>query len=162
VSTPERITVHILGFPLPLYQRSLEHSNELLREFALIGLSQKEGDSRPLPSRLIELVDALTRDYAGVTDEADAQRDEALEAGLEVIDLTYLVPAGVAEASQALGAMLDEADEYCRRGGTLLTLATPPETKQFRDWYLGEFTAQVAGAEPTPWTAYVGALPDRR
>lgn len=162
MNATDTVTVRILGFPLADYRQSLEHGTELLREFALIALSQRDDDSRPLPARLVELVDALTRDYAGVTDAVDAQRDEPLEAGLESVDLTYEVPPGAAEASQALSALLDEADDYCRDGGALLTLATPPETKVFRKWYLGEFVNQVAGGAPTPWPDYVNALSDRR
>jgi hypothetical protein len=37
------------------------------------------------------------------------------------------LPAGVGPAAQQLGDMLDEADEYCRRGDHLLTLAAPRE-----------------------------------
>ncbi|MDP9241005.1 MAG: hypothetical protein M3O55_10285, partial [Actinomycetota bacterium] len=120
----DRVTVQLLNFPLVDYRRSLEHGTELMREFTLIAMSQRDDESRPLPARLVQLVEALTRDYAGMTDAADAQRDEALEAGLESVDLTYHVPAGVAAASRDLAALLDEADEYCRDGGALLTLAT--------------------------------------
>jgi hypothetical protein len=50
--------------------------------------------------------------------------------------------------------MLDEADEYCRRGEHLLTLETPPELVRFRRWYLQEFVNQIAGAAPEPWPDY--------
>jgi hypothetical protein len=155
VTAPEQVEVRIVGFPLHVYARALEHSNELMREFALIALGQQEDDSPAVPRRLMHLVDALTQEYAGVTDETDAQRDEALDAGLESVDLVYRVPPGTAEASRVLAAMLEEADDYCRNGGSLLTLATPPEAKRFRDWYLGEFVRQVGGAEPLPWPEYV-------
>jgi hypothetical protein len=160
VST-NRVPVRLLRFPLQVYVRALEHGNELMREFTLIAMSQAYGDTPPLPHRLVQLIEALTHEYSGVTDEADAQRDEAVDAGLESTDLMYLVPPSVGAASRALGALLDEADDYCRQGGTLLTLATPPEAKRFRDWYLGEFTRQVTGAEPIPWPDY-DAAPNRR
>jgi hypothetical protein len=162
VTAPDRVAVRLLGFPLQVYLRALEHSNELMREFSLIAMSRADDDRPPLPKRLVQLVERLTHDYAGVTDEADAQRDEALEAGLESVDLIYLVPPAAGEASRVLGAMLDEADDYCRNGGTLLTLATPAEAKRFRDWYLGEFIGQVVGAEPTPWPDFAGTAPTRR
>lgn len=103
------------------------------------------------------MVSALTAEYAGATGEADAERDAALAAGAESVDLTYHVPPAAAEASRALGALLDEADEFCRAGGALLTLATPPEARRFREWYLQEFVGQVAGAAPTPWPDYARA-----
>lgn len=54
-------------------------------------------------------------------------------------------------ATVSLARMLDEADEFCRSGNHLLTLATPPELLAFRRWYLGEFNAQLQGQSPLPW-----------
>ncbi|MEP6696234.1 MAG: hypothetical protein ABJA34_05055 [Pseudonocardiales bacterium] len=87
MTAPDRTAVHILGSPLKLHQRSLEHGNERMREFTLI----------------------------------------------------------------------DEADNYCRQGGTLLTLATPPEVKVLRHWYLGEFLRQGSGSPPIPWPVFIGS-----
>ncbi len=154
------VPVQIIGFPLTVYKRSLEHNNELMREFSLIALAQKDETAHEVPHRLLQLVKQLTQDYAGLTDETDARRDEALEAGLESVDLTYVVPATADQASRVLAEMLDEADEFCRSGDALLTLATPREAKLFRDWYLGEFIAQIGGAEPMSWSDYARAAED--
>ena len=51
-----------------------------------------------------------------------------------------------------LTGLLEEADDYCRRG-ELLTLATPPELVAFRNWYLGQVVEQIDGRPPTPWAA---------
>ena len=80
--------------------------------------------------------------------------EAALERGEIAIDLTYRVPPVAAGAVQALDEMLDEADEYCRRGDHLLTLAAPPESVRFRKWFLGGFTDQFGGAAPTPWPGH--------
>jgi hypothetical protein len=60
--------------------------------------------------------------------------------------------------------LLDEADEFCRAGDRLLTLAAEPELVAFRHWYLGEFWKQVEGAEPVSWPDFqasqVGMLMD--
>lgn len=153
----DRVSVRLIGFPLQVYGRSLEHSAELLREFSLIALGQRDGHNPALPARLLAIIDALTQDYAGVTDATDARRDQALEAALESIDLTYLVPPSAGEACRALRAVLEEADEFCESGESLLTLATPAEARRFRDWYFDEFISQIAGAAPTPWPAYAHA-----
>jgi uncharacterized protein YfaT (DUF1175 family) len=50
--------------------------------------------------------------------------------------------------------MLDEADEYCRAGHHLLTLATPEELRVFRSWYLGQVAAQLSGAPAEPWPVH--------
>lgn len=150
----ELCEVRLIEFPLGVYRQAKEHGDELVREFSLIAMQEQDSPSPTVPGRLLELVEALTRDYGTISTEVELERDEALEAGLPSIDLTYRVPPAVAEASLALGAMLDEADDFCRSGGALLTLATPPVAKRFRDWYLQEFVSQLSGAEPTPWPKY--------
>jgi hypothetical protein len=52
--------------------------------------------------------------------------------------------------------MLDEADEYCRSGQHLLTLAADDEIVRFRHWYLEQFIAQIAGEQPVAWPDYDG------
>lgn len=149
--------VRLLGFPLPIYAEAQEHHADLMREFSLIALGEQQHSDPTVPVRLLELVNQLTQDFAGATSDADRQRDAALTVGAESVDLTYRVPPAAAEASRALGAILDEADEFCRTGGALLTLATPAEARRFREWYLQEFVDQVAGAAPTPWPEYARA-----
>jgi hypothetical protein len=53
--------------------------------------------------------------------------------------------------------MLDEADEFCRQGKHLLTLATPPDLRRYRQWFLGEFVAQIGGRPPTPWPLFAAS-----
>lgn len=154
MTPPDLVTIELVDFPLPVYGRALEHNMELVREFSLIALGQRDGHRPELPGRLLAVIDSLTRDYAGITEAADARRDEALESGLESVDLVYVVPSSAAEACRALRAVLDEADAFCEAGEALLTLSTEPEARQFRNWYFDEFIAQIGGAEPTPWPEY--------
>lgn len=140
--------VRLLAFPLRLHRVATEHHAELMREFQLLALDPEPG--KEIPVRLVELMADITASYAGVAEAADAQREAAIARGEESIDLTYRVPAEVAEACVRLERMLAEADEFCR-SEQLLTLATPAEAAAFRRWYLREFVAQLAGAEPTPW-----------
>lgn len=114
--------VHLLGLPVPLVVEVRQQFEELQREFALIAAIGHDDDH--VPARLMRLVDALTSRYAGVNDAATERLDNAIDRGDEVIDDHVLVlPADAAAASRALGDMLDEADEYCRSGKHLLTLA---------------------------------------
>lgn len=131
-----------------------------MREMYLIAQQlQLEGDSAQataLPARLIALVEALTAEYSPLTTEQDRQLEEAIVRGADAIDLVYRIPAAAADAAAHLGKMLDEADEFCREGKHLLTLATPAELVRYRHWYLGEFVTQIAGGAATPWPEYVG------
>lgn len=142
------IVVRLVRYPLDVYQRSDEHFEGLKREFALLGLSDTSG----LPRRLIDLVDALTSQYAGPVTAADQVRQEAIRRGeTELAELRYDLPAPAVGATKTLAKMLDDADAFCRQGQHLLSLATPPESLAFRRWYFGEFIAQAQGLEPLPW-----------
>ncbi len=148
------VTVHLVGFPLQVYLRSAEHHDGLMREFALLAMDPPvDVPGHEVPAKLRELVDAVSRQYGGFTDRANATRDDALAAGRDSVDLVYEVPPQAAEAAQALGDMLDQADEFCRNGD-LLTMATPPEAVAFRRWYLDEFARQIGGEAPLPWAEY--------
>ncbi|HYY11465.1 MAG TPA: hypothetical protein VE781_11035 [Kineosporiaceae bacterium] len=146
------VAVHLLGVPVELQARAAEHTQDLQREFVLIadGLQHTEGPSA-LPRRLLDLIEALQRRYGGFTVEQEDQLDAALQAGVPTLDLTFHVPADVAEAAVGLDALLDEADDYCREGRHLLTLATPPDLVAFRRWYLQQFVDQIEGRPPTRW-----------
>lgn len=142
--------VRLVAFPLRVHQRATEHHEELMREFQLLAIAESNGDA--VPARLVSLIAELTTSYSGVASAADAERDAALARGEDTLDLVYRVPPEAAEACRRLERMLDEADAFCR-AEQLLTLEAPPEAVAFRRWYLREFPAQLAGAEPTPWPA---------
>lgn len=153
--------VRLIGFPLALHARGTEHHEELMREFQLLAINPPTSSpGHQVPQRLIDLIGELTQDYAGFTDAADNERDAARARGEETIDLVYHVPAVATEAVDRLDRMLDEADDFCRAGERLLTLATPPDCAAFRRWYLSEFRLQLGGAEATPWPVYAAAHPE--
>jgi hypothetical protein len=166
------VTVELVGLPVEIHARAAEHGQELQRELTLVHhqLEQEHaarGDAAgssdeaavdlraSVPRRLVELIEALQGRYAGYSTEQEQFLDEAVETGLASVDVTYRVPPDVAEASVALGAMLDEADDYCREGKHLLTLATPPEALAYRRWYLEQFVDQVAGRPPRSWADWL-------
>jgi hypothetical protein len=155
VTAGDLAEVHMLQLPVRLWGRSQEQHDALMREFALMSVPAEEGEkARHVPSRLIELIDTLTADFEGVSSAQEQELYAALEAGVETLDQVYRVPPAAAEASKALGAMLDEADEYCRQGQHLLTLAADEELVRFRRWYLDQFIDQVAGKPPVAWPDY--------
>ncbi|MBV9486987.1 MAG: hypothetical protein JO246_13120 [Frankiaceae bacterium] len=152
------VEVQIRRLPVAIWAQAQQHSDELLREFTLLGHSMHRGDpaNAPLPLRLVQLVDDLTADFAGFSGEQEARLFEAAAAGEAEIDLTYRLPAAVGPAARHLGDLLNEADDYCKAGQHLLTLTSPPETIRFREWFLGEFLRQTAGGAPVAWPDYAG------
>lgn len=151
---PALFPVDILGLPLDVYQRASEHNDELLREFALI----REDDSDHVPTRLLALIEELHGRFGAFTEGPTSALQGALVRGDREIDLHYEVPAEAADAAMRLGALLDEADEFCR-SGDLLTLATLPEALGFRRWFLDEFVSQIAGRPPRSWAAFMAGSP---
>lgn len=146
---PALVSVQLLAIPLRVWQGAADHHDELIRELALLALAPTASTS-DLPVRLIELVEVLGRQYGAASARPDAQRDDALAAGLDRLDLVYEVPPAAAEGAQALAALMAECEVFCR-SGLLLTMPQPADQALFGQWYLGEFVRQIAGAAPTPW-----------
>lgn len=147
--TPDLVPVHLLQLPVPLAVRVRQHFEGLTREFMLMAAA---GEHHPVPARLMQLVEALTGEYAGLNTAADQRFEDAVAAGALVIDDQELtLPRQAGPAAQALGDMIDEADEYCRGGQHLLTLATPPDCVAYRHWYLSEVVGQLDGRSPVAW-----------
>jgi hypothetical protein len=154
VTQPDQLVeIHLLQLPVALAERARQHFEGLMREFALITAgSQDGGTTHHVPARLTELVDALTVEFAGVNTVADQELEDAIDAHLPTIeDHVLLLPPAAGEASRALGAMIDEADDYCRQGEHLLTLASPADCVAYRGWYLGQVIGQLAGEPPVAW-----------
>lgn len=149
----ELVEVHLLQLPVPLAAKAIQHFEELTREFALIaGGSASSDPAHQVPARLMELIDALVQRYGGLNTEAEERLAAAIDRGDVVIEDHVLdVPPEADEATRALGAMVDEADDYCRSGEHLLTLESPRDCVAYRRWYLGEVLAQLRGEPPTPW-----------
>ena len=150
------VTVHLLELPVPLATRARQWFEELMREFALIHAGMVDGPGRPeVPGRLLAMVDMLVTRYSGLNDDARERLEAAIDRGDRLVqDHVTTVPPEAAQACQGLADMMDEADEFCRQGRHLLTLATPPDVLAYRRWYLSEVVVQIAGERPTPWPAY--------
>jgi hypothetical protein len=154
VSGPELLPVRLLQLPVQVWAASQEHHDELLREFALMtaGREERDDEAPPVPVRLLRLVEELTARFGGSSDAQEARLFAAAARGDEVADVVeFALPEAVGPACVQLGQLLDEADEYCRAGRHLLTLATPTEIRVFREWYLGQVRDQLAGGPPEPW-----------
>ena len=155
VAGVELVTIRLIGLPVPLQAKAQEHADELTRELMLIGEQMRQrGDHAGLPARLVALVEQLTGTYSSFTAEQEQQLADAIATRVPTIDLIYAVPAEVGDAAKSLGAILDEADEYCRAGEHLLTLPTPPDLVRYRQWFLDQFVNQVGGAEPVSFADY--------
>ncbi len=150
-SDDDIVAVRLINFPLLVHERARQHSEAMRREFQLI-FGQASSDPMSVPSRLLDLSRALSSRYEGITEEQELRMEQGLAAGLTTLDKFVIqAPVHAAEGARQLGEVLDEADEFCRRG-ELLTLATPPDLVAYRKWYLDNFVDQCTGGPPVPWT----------
>ena len=143
------VEVHLLRLPLQVMQASREHHDGLMREFRILALSGQVGEQE-LPVRLVELVGILGQRYGTSRERRDAELEAAIRSRLESVDQVELVPANAAQAAAGLGALMDEADSYCRQA-LLMTVPRPPTLRRFGEWYLQQYVDQVAGRPPVPW-----------
>jgi anti-sigma regulatory factor (Ser/Thr protein kinase) len=140
------VTVRLLGVPVRVLAAARDHHDGLLREFRLLAMSDGSGGPG-VPGRLVE---ALGVRYAAAASRPDRDFDRAVEQGLDTVDLTYRVPPGVADGARELGALMGEADEFCRTA-RLMTPPRGPVVARFGRWYVQQFVQQVAGRPPARW-----------
>lgn len=144
------VDVALLNTPIDLTQRSEEHHDELVREFAILVSGGEQGT----PQEFLSTLSRFEERFGTALEAAARARDQAQARGETSADLHYIIDPDAGSITERLAALLERADEYCRNGD-LLTLEASDEVKQLRKWYYGEMTRQARGAEPHPWRAGV-------
>lgn len=154
-TSEELVTVRLLDVPLSLREKSITHGEELLREMDLIAAGSESGQATDVPVRLLELVEELRRVYAPYVQASMDELENATAAGQTTMpEVVYRLPGSALGFVDRLAQVMAEADDYCRAGDHLLTLAAPPDVQAYRAWSIGEIRRQFAGQAPTPWPAY--------
>jgi hypothetical protein len=147
--TEKLVPVKFVNAPIPLMLEAHQHQQEIMREFALIQLSD-DPPPQDIPARLLEMAERNRRDFATLSFRRSHELADAITNGEPSVDMEIDVPPAAGRAAREMRDTLAEADEFCR-SGKLLTLATPPEHVAFREWFLGEIVRQLDGEPPTPW-----------
>ena len=149
----ELLEVHLLGLPLRILQRVREHHGELLREISLLAL--KPESLKTLPPRLRELIAIYTKHYTGQIYGGAAARSVPLRSEVlptrDRADLVVYLERADALQANTFWSQLDEADQYCQRGGILLTIGNGPTERALMAWYFAEFVNQANGLTPQEW-----------
>ncbi len=108
------------------------HLDDLLHEFRVIGSGMASGVlDVEVPRRLATLIEAVNERFASERLMSRQLVDEAAERGDDSVTLELVLPVEAAPAIEQYRDLLEEADEYCRKG-QLLTLELPPELVAFR------------------------------
>jgi hypothetical protein len=141
----------LLDFPLRLWARQQQHTEELLREFNLLLLGQESGQAtQAAPGQLVALAEMFTRNFGVLLDRLAESRQAAYDAGADRMDSVVPIPPDLPELIDQVRRVLAVVDEYCSRG-QLLALQRPEELRALTEWSMAELLAQQDGAEPTPW-----------
>ena len=78
----ELVTFHVKGLPIAVQARAQEHADGLTRELTLVGAALRQGgNTRQLPSRLVDLIEQLSAQYSMLTVEQEQQIADAIAAG---------------------------------------------------------------------------------
>lgn len=140
------VTIRLLNMPVEMFTHLRTHFNELGRELRLLAIS--DADRYPLALDFAETylqVEYERRQVVGLD-----VLDRAIADGTAAIDLTYSAPPTAPATMQRLDRLLHRVyDELS--GKVLLSVPPPEDLVALQQWYLGEFSRQVAGEEPTPW-----------
>jgi serine phosphatase RsbU (regulator of sigma subunit)/anti-sigma regulatory factor (Ser/Thr protein kinase) len=142
VGSNTRFTVVLGDVPTDLLLDAKAHIDNVVREFTLAGASQPDGEE--IPVDLQRLINTVVNGFADARAAIKRQALAAAERGEPRTRLVLNLPATAADAGEAYLAALDEADDYAR-AARLLTLATPPDHRLFRQWYVNAIIEQIRG-----------------
>lgn len=142
------VPVRLVGVPVRLALASDANLDDLVREFQVLTLSDRQ-TNHPVPRPLIGLAEEIL-DRVGETRLAarEAAREAAAH-GRRLFDLDFGVPAEVVPDLWHLTLVLEQVAGFCRQGA-LLSLAPSEELGAFRRWYVSEVERQVHGSPPRP------------
>jgi anti-anti-sigma factor len=145
------VQLELLNFPVGYFERALEHAAGVQRELDVLRVDEARADR--VPRRMDEIVADLDTRFSGYRATMDIlaslvqQRADHADVSIPVLG----EPEERAVAIVALRDLLDEVDRYCE-AGDLLTVVTPPDLREFRDWLFEEVIGQLRGASPRPWS----------
>lgn len=147
VGDPEQlVTVRLLGMPAQIFAGFRQWYAEMRRELRLLAFAHPA--DYPIAAELAQLTVQVEQERAQA--RGVEELDAAIDAGLERVDLEYLVPATAPATMAAIADLLDRVDDFCREH-LLLTMPESTQVAEVRRWYFGEFARQARGLEPTPW-----------
>jgi hypothetical protein len=138
-------------FPLRVWAGSRQHSDEVMREFALMLEGERSGQTNlEAPKALLDLADMFTSRFGPLLDQVYAAREQAMAEGRDRMDSEVALVEGTPQLMAQVRQVMDAVDAYCR-SGNLLTLERSEDDRRLFDWTLEQIVLQYEGGEPTPW-----------
>lgn len=136
-------SVRLENLPVASLLALRRHLDDLLHEFKVIASGMATGVlDVEVPRRLADLIEEINEQYSSQRLFSRRVVDDAAQRGDETVTLELSLPVEAAGAVARYDELLDEADDYCRRG-QLLTLAPPPELVDLRRRILQDLLDQL-------------------
>ena len=147
--------LELLNFPVGHFERALEHAAGVQRELDVLRVDESRAGR--VPRRMDEIVADLDTRFTGYRATMDILAS-LVEQRADHADVSIPVLGDAEERAVAIVALrdlLDEVDRYCE-AGELLTVVTPPDLREFREWLFEQVIGQLRGASPRPWPGTSG------
>ena len=138
--------LRLLGVPARLFGEMRRYHFEVRRELRLLAITAP-GDY-PIATETTEIfnrADRERRSVAGVS-----RLDQAINEGVELVDLDYSVPSSAPATMARIRDLLAEVYRALSREH-LLAMRPPDVVVELETWYFTEFERQGTGEEPVRW-----------
>jgi hypothetical protein len=146
------VRVRLVDVPVALFHAAERHTNDLLREVALIAAASTDLGSGHLFGDLLATADAYAHRPAALHRRVADCVALAAAAGHDRVTVDLDADADVVDGAVAWHDLLREFDALSRHE-QLLTLPAADDVVAFRSWYVRELVEQVRdGRAPRGWT----------
>jgi hypothetical protein len=146
-----RVRVRLVDVPVSLYAASEQHTNDLLREIALMGAGRPESARGHQYSDLLATADTYAHHPAGVRSRIAESVALARRGGWDSVTVDFDADANAADAALAWEELLVRFDTMSGEE-RMLTLPADEELRAYRAWYVRELVEQVrTGRLPVSW-----------
>lgn len=143
--------VRLVDVPVALFRAFERHTNDLLREVALMAAARVELETGDLFSELLATADAYAHRPAAIGNRIVEAVVVAERAGWDSVSVDFPADSTAADGVLAWDELLRRFDTMSRNE-ELLTLPADPALLAFRAWYVSEIVEQVrTGREPVAW-----------
>jgi limonene-1,2-epoxide hydrolase len=143
--------VRLVDVPVALFLASEQHTNDLLREIALMAAARPEADRGHAYSDVLATADRYAHRPAAVRHRIAESVTVARRSGWDTVTVDLNADAEAADGALAWEELLQRFDAMSA-DEQLLTLPADGELRAYRAWYVRELVEQVrTGREPVSW-----------
>ena len=144
--------VRLVDVPVALFVAAERHTNDLLREIALMAAARHDLERGHLFSELLAAADTYAHRPASIRGRLAEAVAVAERAGWDNVSVDVEADATAADGVLAWEDLLQQFDAMSR-DEQMLTLPAGEEIVAFRSWYVREIVDQVrTGRDPLPWS----------